>query len=67
MLWIVLDFLLYGLALYGFHDHGGFHSSTTMHEFLKSWWFRGFIWNLLILGVTAIFVRFYAFDSFGWF
>ena len=36
-------FLLYGLTLYRFHDRGGFHGSTTVHGFLKSWWLRCFL------------------------
>ena len=40
LFWI---FLLYGLAHYGFCDLKRFHSSTVVHEFLESWWFRGFL------------------------
>ena len=42
MLLIVLAILLYGWAVYGFCDLVEFHSSTTVHGFPESWWFRGF-------------------------
>ena len=42
MLLIVLVILLYGWALYGCCDLVEFHSSTTVHGLLESWWFRGF-------------------------
>ena len=51
MLWIVLAILLYGWVLFGFCDLLAFHSSTTVHEFLESWWFRGFIKVWLNFGI----------------
>ena len=38
-----------------------------MHEFVESWWFRGFLRNYLLLVETVIYVRFYAFNYFGCF
>ena len=67
MLLIVLAILLHGWALYGFCDLVEFHSSTTVHELLESWWFWGFLKGLLIFEETAILVTFYAFDCFGYF
>ena len=67
MLWIVLDILLYGCSLYEFCVHGGFHSSTTIHGFLESSWFRGFLRGWLILGQGTIFKWFYAFNYFCYF
>ena len=29
--------------IYGFHNLGVFHSSATVHGFLVSWSFRGFL------------------------
>ena len=57
-------FLLYGWALY-LCDHGRFYSSATVHGFLESWRFIGFLrgW-LFFLGETTFFVWFYAFDCF---
>ena len=55
------------VALYRFHDHGGFHIFTTVQKFLKSWWFRVFLRGRLILGEIMILVQFYAFDCFGCF
>ena len=67
MLFIVLAILSYGWALYGFSDLVEFYSSTTVHWFLESWWFRDFLRGWLILGETTIFVTFYASNWFGYF
>ena len=55
MLWIGLAILLYERALFGFLNLGGFNSSTTVHGFLVSWLFMGFLrdgkfwWEIVIL------------------
>ena len=47
---VVLCFRLFGLflghrlILYGFFDLRGLLSSTIVHGFLESWWFRSFLW-----------------------
>ena len=62
---LVRLFLCYRRELYGFHDVQGFHSSSTVHGFLESWWFRGFLRGRLFFRETEVFVCFYAFDFFG--
>ena len=62
---LFLLFLFNKLPLYGFLQLWGFHRSAIVQEFLESLWFRGFLRNLMILGETAILLRFYTFDCFG--
>ena len=43
MILIVLVVFGLGMAVYGFYDLRGFHSSATVHGFLDSWLFRGLL------------------------
>ena len=67
MLWISVPILLYRWARLGFHDLWGFHSSATVHGFVKSRLCRGFLRDDQFRGETAILVWFYALDYFGYF
>ena len=62
MLWMGLTILFCRLAHFGFRDLGGFHTSSSVHGFLKSLLFRGFLKDDKFFGETAILVWFYAFD-----